>query len=300
MQDVALNMPSSIKQFALALLMIAMPTAALATGSVQSIAYIYGDVSADGDIPSGSEAPYDQMLLSDSGKKGLTAFRDMVQAQGYQIDQYYDRNTTLNAAFLNNFDVIVFGLHQKIWSSSEKSALDGWIRNGGGILMYSDSAAGGFGKLVGPLNTVGQSAVNNVLSAYGMQVTVDQVNGKNSFRAGPNPRHPIMAGRPVFEGEGVSPIAIDPSGDAKVLIPYEDNADYKVSGDGTIKFNRNISYSNPKYAVIAATEVGSGHVMAIFDRQPIWNSGGGSNIQQRDNREILRRIINFLADKHLS
>ena len=33
----------------------------------------------------------------------------------------------------------------------------------------------------------------------------------------------------------------------------------------------------------------------MFDRQAMWNDGSGSSINKRDNQEILRRLLNFLA-----
>lgn len=143
----------------------------------QQVAYIHGDIAADGSIPSGGSVPFHQMLLTDTGNRGCSQFREMVEAQGYTIASYYDQATTLNADFLANLDVVIFGLHQKVWSRPEQAALNTWIRAGGGILMYSDSAAGGSFQQVGIHNATGQTAVNSILRSYGMEVTVDQGGG---------------------------------------------------------------------------------------------------------------------------
>lgn len=264
----------------------------IATAS-KNVAYIYGDVSGLGAIPSGAATPYDQMLLTDSGNKGCSQFKTMVEAEGYTVSQHYDQSTTLNAAFLNQYDVIVFGLHQKIWSVSEKTALDSWIRAGGGILMYSDSAAGGHYSDVGINNPTGQNAVNNILSQYGMEVTVDQGGGTRSYFPNANSPNPIIWDQPIFEGEGVSPIAVDPASTAQVLIPLSDSN--KLSGGNMNPGTGGISISNPVWAVIALNHVGKGNVMAIFDRQPMWNNGPGSDINEEDNKEVLRRSIRYLA-----
>ncbi|WOO40862.1 DUF5060 domain-containing protein [Rubellicoccus peritrichatus] len=261
----------------------------------KQVAYIHGDVSQDGTVPSGAAAPYDQMLLTDSGSTGLSQFKTMVEAEGYSIDQFYDQTTTLDASFLDNYDVVIFGLHQKIWSSAEKTALNDWLQAGGGMLIYSDSAAGGKFDVVGAQNTTGQTVVNNLISSYGMEVTVDQANGIKAYRAGPSASHGIVQGRPILEGEGVSPIAVDPTGSATVLIPYINNSDYKVSGDPNVPHQQNLTISNPDFAALALRPVGSGNIIAMFDRQPMWNNGPGSDIEERDNEEILRRIVRFLA-----
>ncbi|QBG47878.1 hypothetical protein EGM51_10900 [Verrucomicrobia bacterium S94] len=262
--------------------------------AAKNAAYIHGDVASDGTIPSGSSPAYDQMLLTDTGTTGCSQFKAMVEAEGYTISQHYDQDTTLDAAFLHSFDVIIFGLHQKIWSSTEKNALDTWIRAGGGILMYSDSAAGGKYNVVGINNPTGQNAVNNILSQYGMEVTVDQGGGVRSYFPDAESSNPIIWDQPVFEGEGVSPVAVDPNSSAQVLIPFSDSN--KLTGTSmNSPAAGGITIANPQWAVIAVNQIGDGNVIAIFDRQPIWNSGPGSDINKEDNKEILRRIVRYLA-----
>lgn len=261
--------------------------------AAKSVAYIYGDVAEDGSIPSGAAAPFHQMLLTDTGNRGCSQFKAMVEGEGYTISQYYDQATTLNAAFLNPFDVVIFGLHQKVWPAAEQAALDTWLQAGGGIMMYSDSAAGGHYGQVGINNPTGQTAVNSILSNYGMQVTVDQGGGVRAYRPISNSDNPIIWNEPVFEGEGVSPVAIDPFGDAVALYPFDDT--YKVAGSSISIDARNVTISNPEWAVMAYCPVGQGSVIATFDRQPMWNNGEGSDIDMRDNREILRRIVRYLA-----
>ncbi len=290
------QMTGALQLAALACLALTTLTSAQAA----KVAYIHGDVSQFGDIPSGTQDAYDQMLLTDTGPKGMSSFRQMVLDEGHTIDQRYDQNTTLNSTFLSNYDVIVFGLHQKIWSAGEKQALDIWIRGGGSIFIYSDSAAGGFHRKVGGQNTTGQTVVNNLISQYGMQVTVDQANGVKAYRAGPGATHPIVAGRPILEGEGVSPVAVNPNSGAVALIPYIDNPDYKVSGTPTITHQQNITIANPIWAALALRKLENGYIIAQFDRQPMWNNGPGSSILKRDNLEILRRVVNFLADNATS
>ena len=248
-----------------------------------SIAYIHGDVGEDGSTPS-IEEPYDQMLIDDAGSTGLTMFRDLVESEGHVISQYYDVETELTETLLEEFDVIVFGLHQKIWSNAEKTALDDWLNAGGGMFIYSDSASGGFHRVVGAQNSVGQTVTNNLITQYGMQVTVDQANGVKKTTVVTTP-FDILTGGMILEGEGVSPVAVGDDSRVRILIPFEEG----------LRFTQNITINNPSYAALAISDVGDGHVAVMFDRQPMWNSGVGSNIQEEDNQEILRRMINFLA-----
>ena len=277
--------------FSLYLLISCLVTAA----SAQNIAYIHGNVSEAGAIPSGAAEPYDQMLIADTGDLGCSEFGFLVESSGYSIADYYDEDVILNASFLNQFDAIVFGLHQKIWSEAEKSALDVWLRAGGGALFYSDSAAGGIFSIVGAANSVGQTAVNNVISAYGMEATLDQAGGVRSFLA--TSSHPVVDGPLIFEGEGVSPVVVDNRDPlVEVLIAYD--ASNLVAGrDPALVRLRgvNIPEAERTFAALARRSVGAGNLVVSFDRQPMWNNGPGSNIQRRDNREILRRIVEHIA-----
>lgn len=260
----------------------------------KNVAYIYGDVSADGDMPSGAEAAYDQMLLNDNGSKGLTTFQTMVESQAYDISAYYDAETTLTKEFLRGFDVIIFGLHQKMWSEVEKDHLRDWLNAGGGMMIYSDSASGGRFNLVGINNPVGRDVTNNLIAEYGIEVTVDLGGGTRSYRADAGLGNPIVWDQPVFEGEGVSPLAVDPLGGAVVLIPLR--PENRVSGGGNLGPSDGLTnIENPKWAAMAHQQIGKGNLIVIFDRQPMWNNGPGSDIDRRDNREILRRTMRFLA-----
>lgn len=255
-----------------------------------TVAYIHGDVAPDGTVPSGVQMPYDQMLLDDSGNTGLSMFKVLVETQGHTIDQFYDQQTELNSGFLNNKDVLIFGLHQKIWSTAEKAALDVWLNNGGGMFIYSDSASGGFFRIVGAQNPVGQTVTNNLIASYGMQITVDQADGTTDQLASPTASITEIRGRRL-EGEGVSPVAISPSNSqAEILIPYT----------RSVNRQQNIAIANPVFAALAIRSVGDGHIAVMFDRQPMWNAGPGSDISKQDNEFILQAMINFLAQRPIS
>jgi len=255
-----------------------------------SIAYIHGRVANDGTVlAEGVGQPFDQMLITDSGDRGLSVFRQLVQAEGHSIDQFRDNGITLNSEFLNRYEVIIFGLHQKLWSASEKTALDRWLRSGGGMFIYSDSASGGSFRIVGAQNPVGQTATNNLIAQYGMQVTVDQADGTTAQVVNANTSISGINGL-VLEGEGVSPIASARNdSNVEILVPYI------RSRNPLIPHSQNITIADPVYASLALRPVEQGHIVAMFDRQPMWNNGPGSDIEEEDNRAILREVINFLA-----
>ena len=257
-----------------------------------SVAYIHGRVADNGTVlEEGVGEPFDQMLITDSGRTGLSRFRQLVESQGHSINQFRDTSTNLDATFLDDYDVVIFGLHQKIWSPAEKAALDAWIQAGGGMFIYSDSASGGSFRLVPgrAQNTVGQTVTNNLIAQYGMQVTVDQADGVTAQLANSGTSISSIDAL-TLEGEGVSPIAVaenDP--DVEILVPYQRNQ------TPLIRHTQNISIANPVYASLVIRPVGQGHVVAMFDRQPMWNDGPGSDIEEEDNTVILREMVNFLA-----
>jgi len=254
-----------------------------------SILYIHGRVSAEGQVlAEGQGTPYDQMLINDSGSTGLTMFKALVESQGHTIVQFRDNLVTLNSSFLNNYDVVIFGLHQKMWSSTEKAALDTWLNAGGGMFIYSDSASGGRFNIVGAQNPVGRDVTNNLIQQYGMRVTVDQANGVPNESISNSASIASIRGL-VLQGEGVSPIAVPADNSmVEILSPFTFS---RVRFDGDNPFN------NPTYAALALRPVGDGHIIVMFDRQPMWNNGPGSDIERRDNQAILRELMNFLAER---
>ena len=269
---------------------------ALGPAFAGNIAYIHGDISECGTTPASAEprndcddTPFDQMLLNDTGDLGLSDFAELMNEQGHTINQFYDMDTTLNAAFFTDLDVLVFGLHQKLWSASERAVLLAWLNDGGGMFIYSDSASGGsFRRVEGRgQNPIGQNVTNNLLQDFDLQVTVDQANGVRAVQANSNTSIPAINNL-TLEGEGVSPVAVNPSDTVtEILVPFD------CSNCSTPHLQ---GVSLPRiYAALVLRPVGDGHVSVMFDRQPMWNDGPGSDINEEGNREILAGLINFLA-----
>ncbi len=261
-----------------------------ASADAASIAYIHGRVANDGTIlDEGVGEPYDQMLITDTGRTGLSRFRTLVENEGHTIEQFRDQGLNFNSAFVNQFDLIIFGLHQRVWSNADKQVLDQWLQAGGGMFIYSDSASGGFFREVGAQNPVGQTVTNNLIATYGMQVTVDQADGTTPQTANQNTSISGVNGL-ILEGEGVSPVAISPSDSSiEVLVPYSRTRDPEV------RHQQNLTIEPRIFASMVLKPVGQGHVIVMFDRQPMWNDGPGSSIQRRNNGEILREVVNFLG-----
>lgn len=267
--------------------------------SQKKAAYVYGSVSENGTIPAPAGQEYDQMRLTDTSDLGCSQYKDEIEKLGYSITEVYDRTTTFDGAFLNQYNVIIFSNHQKVMSAAEQAAIATWVAGGGGLLAYNDSALGGKYDVVGISNTVGQKAVNSIISQFGMQVLTDQGNGTCAMKAPDDDTNPVthLDGKSlVIEGEGEPPVCVDPNAGVKIFIPFSEAA--KVGQSGTVSTNNvggGMTIANPLYAALAVKEHGKGRVAAQFDRQMMWNNGPGSSINQKDNREIEKRIFLYLA-----
>jgi hypothetical protein len=274
----------------------------LPDASKKKAAYIYGSITASGTIPAPAGQEYEQMRLTDTGTDGCSQYRIMIEGLGYSITEVYDRTTTFDSTFLNQFGVIIFGNHQKVMSTDEQAAIATWVASGGGLLTYNDSALGGAYDSPAPAginNTTGQKAVNSIISQFGMQVLTDQGNGVCAMKGSDTDTNPVIytGGRSlVIEGEGEPVVCVDRNAGVKILIPFSNEA--KVGSSGTVSTNNvggGMTIKDPLYAALAVKEYGKGRVMAQFDRQMMWNGGVGSNITKQDNKEIERRIFLYLA-----
>jgi hypothetical protein len=267
--------------------------------SQKRAAYIYGSVSENGTIPAPAGQEYEPMRLTDTGSEGCSEYKAEVEKLGYSITEVYDRTTTFDAAFLKQYNVIVFGNHQKVMNADEQAAIAAWVYGGGGLLTYNDSALGGKYDVAGISNTVGQKAVNSIISQFGMQVLTDQGNGVCAMKGSDSDTNPIIhtgGTSLIIEGEGEPPVCVDRNAGVKILIPFSEAA--KVGTSGNVSTNNaggGMTIANPLYAALALKEHGKGNVIAQFDRQMMWNDGPGSSIKKRDNREIEKRIFQYLA-----
>jgi PKD repeat protein len=226
---------------------------------IRKVAYIYESGSAE-------------TRLSDTGTTGLSKFKALFEKDGFTVVGFDDDSVTLNAAFFDNVEVLVLGKHQKLWDPAEKAALDTWIRAGGSVLTYNNES---------------QAAINNILSAYGMEVAVSQANGTVALRAGPTATELIVSGRPILEAANVSPVAISSGSLALKVIPYESNSDFVVSGTPSVNDTQGLAITNPEYAALALATVGEGRIGVLFDVEPIENSG----LDLQNNEVLVERLI---------
>ncbi len=254
--------------------------------------YLYGDVAADGTVPSGDKEPFHQMRLNDTGAQGMSGFAEAIREVGFQIEEAYDADVTLTPAFLAPIDVLILGSNQRRFTAAEAKAVDDWVRSGGGLLGWSDSAFGGHWQQVGVDNDLGRLSNNDLTVQFGMYFMTD--NGAGNYLVENYERDHFIndddrnAGV-RFRGEGVSPVRV--AHPAEMLAPLQDGG---LGGD--LRLNKRDGELDPGIdAALAIAKIGEGRVVGVFDRNLFWNAGEGTRLSHVNNREFAQRIMAWVA-----
>lgn len=260
----------------------------------QNVIYLYGDVSAYGDIPSGNKPAFHQMRLDDTGRYGMSQFKEAVEETGLKITEAYDAQTTLNDHFLKHVDVLILASNQKKFSKNEAASVKAWVEAGGGLVAWSDSAFGGHYKNVGLDNPLGRDSNNIITEQFGMHFLTDN-GGGNYLIKDYTENHFInnynKNGGLIFRGEGVSFVRVSPP--AKILAKAQSNG-----LGGKLKVNKvDGTFNIETDAVLAIAHVGKGRVLGLFDRNMFWNAGDGTQLSHSNNREFAQRIMLWAAGK---
>ncbi|SDX30833.1 hypothetical protein SAMN05444411_104173 [Lutibacter oricola] len=260
--------------------------------SAQNVMYVYGDVSADGDIPSGDKKPFHQMRLTDTGNLGMSQFLEALEEVKLTVTEVYDQEIEFTLKSLKNIDVLILASNQRVFSKNEAKAVGKWVNNGGGLVVWSDSAFGGEYKLVGVDNPTGRISDNIITEQFGMHFLTDNGAGnylvkeytKNHFLNANNKNGGIR-----FRGEGVSFVRISPP--AIMLAKAQEGG-----LGGKLRVNKNDGVFNAETdAALAIANIGKGRVVGLFDRNLFWNAGAGTRISHSDNREFTQRLMLYAA-----
>ena len=240
-----------------------------------------------------------ESVESGAGSSGSTDGAPVTFDTGFQTATFADlndNNGTIQARTLSDFDVVVFGSNNAVYSSGQIDAVDDYIRGGGGAVFISDA---NFGSVRGDA----QQSDQQFLDRFGIFVNQDrgtyQVNrddGADGFEEFRDPDNPLLAGVDTFDGEGVSPFTLpaDPSS-----LP----ADVSVQIVGGVPSNQDVR--DPENGDRDATEldasllfaeVGDGRIVGHFDRNTFFNlNGAGSDIQRFDNSQLALNIFQVAA-----
>ncbi|WOO40188.1 hypothetical protein [Rubellicoccus peritrichatus] len=256
------------------------------------VLYVYGDVAADGTVPSGDAEPFHQMRLDDKGHLGMSQFKAALEAVGFDVQQIYDVDVTLDQPTLEKIDVLILGSNQRRFSDAEEKALLDWITAGGGLIAWSDSAFGGHFREVGVDNELGRLSNNDLTEPYGMYFMTD--NGAGNYLVTQYEDDHFINnfqkdGGVDFRGEGVSVVRVSPP--ARMLARFQEGG-----LGGGLRLSKVDGKMDPdRDAALAIAEVGKGRVVGVFDRNLFWNAGPGTRLSHSDNREFAQRITLWAA-----
>ncbi len=274
---------------------------ASASVSAQSVLFVKGGPGTLGFFEGGSDEQAASITNNQTfnGNHGWGTFAANLRAAGYtttEISEGTGGNAGVNFAGMNlaQYDVIVLGSNNAIYSAAQINAVDNYVRAGGGLLTVSD---GNFGSdfCDSPRSDQG------FLSRYG--IIVHQDLGTYSLtRAGGdfvNSTHPILAGVNAFDGEGVSPFSLAPTVPAGVTVTRLVRAKNTIAlNNGTAGVNQCRGTSRPNNnsdGTLFTATVGQGRVVAHFDRNTFFNqNGAGTSINRFDNNRLALNIMAWL------
>ncbi len=247
-----------------------------------SILYLYGSVPP----------AIHQMRLSNPGKRGMSQFKKALVDVDLQVTEARDADITLNMATLNRYKVLILGSNNRRFTLMEQEAVAAWVRAGGGLVAWSDSAFGGDWAEGELGNTVGAQSDSDLTAQFGMRFLRDNGAGVFTIRRY-EANHYLndfnLNGGVVFRGEGVSLIRTRKP--TYILARLQ-----KGGSSGAVRLNKLDGKITDADAALAVARVGRGRVVGTFDRNTFWNAGEGTRLSEVDNREYAQRLILWAAN----
>lgn len=260
--------------------------------NAQNVLYVYGDVSADGDIPSGAKKPFHQMRLNDTGNLGMSQFLQALEEVKLNVAEVYDQEIEFTSQSLKKIDVLILASNQRLFSKEEAIAVNIWVKKGGGLVAWSDSGFGGDYKVVGVDNPTGRNSDNTITEQFGMHFLTD--NGAGNYLVKKYTENHFLNdnnkdGGIKFRGEGVSFVRV--SSPAIILAIAQEGG-----LGGRLKVNKNDGVFNAETdAALAVANIDKGRVVGLFDRNLFWNAGAGTRLSHSDNKEFTQRLMLYAA-----
>ena len=261
-----------------------------------------GFLEASGnDDPSRTEQLADIFNASISGgNHGWAELRMALEAAGFSVTQRTETAETasgpsagLPVAFdqldLGQYDVIVLGSNNAEYTAAQIDAVETWIRTGGGALFISDA---NFGSDWADAPDSDQQ----FLDRFGL--IMNQDNGTYVLRRSNGdfnrPDHPILAGVDAFDGEGVSPIVVQDTGDVVVRARNSTRVNSPPFGNNNQGQTRSV---NDFDGTLVVLESDLGRIAGHFDRNTFFNqNGAGTNINRFDNLTYAINLFTWLAE----
>jgi hypothetical protein len=245
------------------------------------------------------------------GNHGWNALRRVLEGAGFIVSQIVEpleagapsagQTTGQGIAFellsLNEYDVVVFGSNNAVYSTSSVDAVENYIRGGGGAIFISDA---NFGSDWADASNSDQQ----FLDRFGLIAHQDQGTYSIQRSAGDFliPDHPIFDGVDRFDGEGVTPIEVGtPTAGVSLSILALSEGQTRLN-NGSGGNNRGSSRtSGPNDAALLYADVDQGRIIGHFDRNTFFNqNGAGTNINRFDNTQFAINLFTVAAGPRLT
>lgn len=297
----------------LLLSLAAAPSLACAESPQARILFVRGGEGTGGFLEGGADEQLSDIhdFSESGGNHGWGTLTQTLAGAGFACEQLVEgpaaNNTPVDFAALDlsAFDVIVLGSNNADYPSAHIDAVEDFVRTGGGLLVISDA---NWGRDWGDAPTSDQS----FLDRFGLIMNQDK--GVYSLRRSDGDfvisgadmgSHPILVGPDgvlgtaddvdEFDGEGVSPITLNPgtSGLSPAVLAKAKNS-LRVNDNASGGSMRPVTADD---GALVAVSVDAGRVAGHFDRNTFFNlNGAGTSIHRFDNRQYALNLFTWLAD----
>lgn len=291
------------------LILVSSAASTMSTAFGQSVLFVRGADRSGGFLEAGSDAGRTEQLAdifntsTAGGNHGWAELRTALEAAGFVVEQITEvaENDSgpsdgiaipFDQLSLDAYDVIVMGSNNAIYTAPQIDALEAWIRAGGGALFISDA---NFGSDWADAPDSDQQ----FLDRFGL--VMNQDNGTYVVRRSSDdftwPDHPILAGVDAFDGEGVSPIVAENTGDVVARAKNSTRVNTPPFG------NQDQGQTRPVTALdgaLVVLEPDLGRIAGHFDRNTFFNlNGAGTDINRFDNLVYALNLFTWLAGTHV-
>lgn len=226
---------------------------------------------------------------------------EMVQ-RGFTVEtlpSYHDISygNSSNSQDLSNYDVYVICEPNNQFSSSEKTAIMNFVKNGGGLFMISDHESAdrdgdGWTAYTAFNDLINSNSVDNN-KAFGMLFTnPDFINDYPNYNKISDSNDPLLNGDAGFVN------AMEFHGSASMTVYPNNNSTVKP-----VFFRTGYSTSGTTEVMVAYSRYGQGKVVGLVDSSPADDGSGasGNNLydgwNEHDNGILITNATLWLADK---
>jgi len=272
----------------------------------QNVLFVRGADRSGGFLEAGNDSQRTEHLASIfneqtfGGNHGWGELRQALEQAGFALTQITEAaenesgpSEGIAVEFhnmeLSQYDVIVFGSNNAVYSTDAIDAIEIYIRSGGGALFISDA---NFGSDWADAPNSDQQ----FLDRFGL--VMNQDHGTYVLRRNEGDfniqGHPVLAGIGALDGEGVSPIVAMNDSDVLVRAKGQTRANTPPFGKNNQGSIRSVT---PLDGVLTVLEPDFGRLAGHFDRNTFFNqNGAGTNINRFDNMAYAINLFSWLAD----